>query len=139
MRLVPTEIRPPSPAPLQFCADVEPGHSRALDCLATHREEPDFSADCRGLIESALAERAVDFRLDPTLRRACARDIERTCGRAPISAYPYCCPVLHVPRDLYANAAFRAMVTVFGCTGCCFTWLQETFITRAMKSSAKLL
>ncbi len=50
-----------------------------MDCLEARRLEPEFSGGCRDAIEAALADRASDFRLDASLRRACRQDIERTC------------------------------------------------------------
>ena len=64
----------PCPA-LQFCADIEPGHSRAIVCLEQHRAEPNFSRSCRVEIEALMIARATDFRLDPQLRRACKNDV----------------------------------------------------------------
>ena len=61
---------------LQFCKDIEPGHSRAIECLEKHREEPGFSPKCKGDVEDLLAARIKDFRLDPQLKRVCAVDIE---------------------------------------------------------------
>lgn len=68
----------------QFCADVPPGHSRAMDCLEAHRMEPDFSEPCRNIIEASVAERSADFRLDASLRAACKKDIQRRCRRPHI-------------------------------------------------------
>lgn len=50
------------------------------DCLEQHRQEDDFSAECRDELESMMAERATDVRLDSSLRSACEEDIMRTCG-----------------------------------------------------------
>lgn len=38
------------------------------DCLEEHREDSDFSAECRAEFEKMMEARAADFRLDPTLR-----------------------------------------------------------------------
>ena len=64
---------------LQFCQDVPPGHMRAIDCLETNRYESDFSPGCREALEVSIAERQADFRLDPSLRAACSKDIDRRC------------------------------------------------------------
>lgn len=63
-----------------FCNDVAPGNARVKDCLEQHRLEEGFSADCRQELESMMAERATDVRLDSSLRDACKEDIVRTCG-----------------------------------------------------------
>ncbi len=60
----------------QFCADIEPGHSRAIECLEKHREEPGFNAACKADVEDLLAARIKDFRLDPQLKRMCNVDID---------------------------------------------------------------
>jgi Cysteine rich repeat len=62
---------------VQFCADVPPGHMRAIDCLEMNRYESDFSPGCRDTLEASISERAADFRLDASLRAACSKDIER--------------------------------------------------------------
>lgn len=50
------------------------------DCLEEHREEPDFSVECKEEFEKMMEARAADFRLDSTLRDKCANDIEDVCG-----------------------------------------------------------
>ena len=54
------------------------------DCLEEHREDPEFSPDCKAEFESMMQDRAADFRLDSSLRDACASDIEETCGYAKV-------------------------------------------------------
>lgn len=71
---------------LQFCADIEPGHSRAITCLEEHRTEPNFSPPCAAEMEGLIIQRATDFRLDPNLRRDCKNDIiVRSHARSPRS------------------------------------------------------
>ena len=55
------------------------------DCLEAHREEPEFSPDCKAEFEAMMQNRAADFRLDSSLRDACASDIEETCGFEKVS------------------------------------------------------
>lgn len=61
------------------------GNARVKDCLEQHRLEEGFSADCREELESMMAERATDVRLDSSLRDACREDIVRTCGWQDVS------------------------------------------------------
>lgn len=56
------------------------GNARVKDCLEQNRQEDDFSSECRDELESMMAERATDVRLDSNLRSACEEDIMRTCG-----------------------------------------------------------
>lgn len=63
-----------------FCPLVEPGYSRAITCLEGHRGLPGFSNDCRQMLENAMSERSMDFRLEPNMKEACKEDIENTCG-----------------------------------------------------------
>lgn len=64
------------------------GNARVKDCLEQHRLEVDFSAECRDELESMMAERATDVRLDSNLRDNCKEDIVRTCGWEDVSE---CC------------------------------------------------
>ena len=64
---------------LQFCGDVAPGNARAKECLEQHRNEANFSRDCREELEGMIEARSRDFRLDPQLKRQCAKDIEMLC------------------------------------------------------------
>lgn len=68
-----------------------PGNARVKDCLEQHRLKDDFSAECRDELESMMAERATDVRLDSNLRSACEEDITRTCGYEDVSE----CTFLH--------------------------------------------
>lgn len=65
-------------AALQFCPEVAPGHSRALACLEGVRNEPDFSTECRRLLDQSIEQRSRNFELDPVMRRACRTDVKRT-------------------------------------------------------------
>lgn len=64
----------------KFCKDVKPGMGNAKQCLEDHRNEPDFSPDCKSKFEEMMARRATDFRLDAKLREQCRDDIESICG-----------------------------------------------------------
>ena len=64
---------------LQFCPDVQPGNARAKECLEEHREEKNFTSQCKTEIEKMMSERAADFRLDAKLRQLCKDDIEEIC------------------------------------------------------------
>lgn len=63
-----------------FCNDVKPGNARVKDCLEEHRNEPNFSAECKAQLEGMMERRATDFRLDSALAEQCADDIEDVCG-----------------------------------------------------------
>ncbi|KAK9820440.1 hypothetical protein WJX72_010380 [[Myrmecia] bisecta] len=63
-----------------FCADVKPGGAKIKDCLEEHREDPQFSAECKAELEAMMERRAADFRLDAALRELCRKDIEDVCG-----------------------------------------------------------
>lgn len=65
---------------VRFCKDVAPGSNRVKDCLEAKREEAGFSSECKAEFEAMMARRASDFRLDATLREACASDIQHICG-----------------------------------------------------------
>eukprot|EP00898_Chlorokybus_atmophyticus_P007954 jgi/Chlat1/815/Chrsp104S01269 len=64
----------------KFCADVPPGNARVKDCLEDHRDDADFSPECKTVFEEMMERRAADFRLDPELTKMCAKDIEQVCG-----------------------------------------------------------
>ena len=56
------------------------GGARVKDCLEEHREDAEFSSECKAEFERMMQFRAADFRLDSSLREACASDIEDVCG-----------------------------------------------------------
>lgn len=64
----------------KFCADVEPGQMRVQECLEDNIDESDFSEDCKTELESMIAKRVADFRLDTALREACETDLRESCG-----------------------------------------------------------
>lgn len=73
------------------------GNARVQNCLEQHRQEDDFSAECRDELESMMAERATDVRLDSNLRSACEEDIVRTCGHEDVSELMFSCmEMLHL-------------------------------------------
>ena len=75
----------------QQCHTILAGNARVKDCLEQHRQEDDFSAECRDELESMMAERATDVRLDSNLRSACEEDIMRTCGWEDVSGFILSC------------------------------------------------
>ena len=64
------------------------GGSRVKDCLEAHREDADFSAECKEEFEAMMEARAADFRLDSSLSEACASDIEDVCGYERVCVWP---------------------------------------------------
>lgn len=64
----------------KFCKDVDPGHMRVQECLEDNIDESGFSSDCKEELESVLAKRVQDFKLDSALREACEKDLKDTCG-----------------------------------------------------------
>lgn len=74
------------------CILFTAGNARVKDCLEQHRQEDDFSAECRDELESMMAERATDVRLDSNLGSACEEDIMRTCGWEEVSNQHACMP-----------------------------------------------
>lgn len=64
----------------KYCKDIEPGHMRVQECLEDNVDESDFTGECKEELESVIAKRVNDFRLDIALREACEADIKDTCG-----------------------------------------------------------
>lgn len=56
------------------------GNARVKDCLEEHRDETEFSPECKEEFETMMESRAADYRLDSSLREKCADDIEDLCG-----------------------------------------------------------
>jgi len=56
------------------------GNARVKDCLEEHRDDAEFSSECKVEFETMMEARAADFRLDSSLREKCADDIEDVCG-----------------------------------------------------------
>lgn len=50
------------------------------DCLEEHRDDAEFSSECKEEFEKMMESRAADYRLDSSLREKCADDIEDLCG-----------------------------------------------------------
>lgn len=67
------------------------GNARTKDCLEDHREDPNFSSECKEEFEKMMEARAADFRLDSSLREKCADDIEDVCGYEKVRAIPENC------------------------------------------------
>ena len=64
----------------KFCSEVEPGHMRVQECLEDNMDEAGFSADCKGELDSVIAKRVSDFRLDTVLRESCEDDLKDLCA-----------------------------------------------------------
>eukprot|EP00879_Flechtneria_rotunda_P002629 GHRR01002831.1.p1 GENE.GHRR01002831.1~~GHRR01002831.1.p1 ORF type:complete len:772 (+),score=213.92 GHRR01002831.1:193-2316(+) len=62
-----------------FCKSVAPGSARVFRCLAEKLADPDFGAQCRFEVISKLQRRQANWKLDPTLRRACRADVADMC------------------------------------------------------------
>ena len=56
------------------------GNARVKDCLEEHRNDAEFSSECKEEFEIMMEARATDYRLDSNLRENCAEDIEDVCG-----------------------------------------------------------
>ncbi len=54
-----------------FCGSVAPGQARVFRCLAEKLSDPDFGEACRNEIIGKLHRRQANWKLDPTLRKAC--------------------------------------------------------------------
>ena len=65
----------------KFCRDVKPGNSRVIECLRVHKNDFDFSKDCRDELHDITSLELSDFRLDGSLRRACKKDAEKLCKK----------------------------------------------------------
>ena len=50
------------------------------DCLEEHRDEAEFSSECKEEFEKMMEARSADYRLDSNLREKCVDDIEDLCG-----------------------------------------------------------
>eukprot|EP00878_Enallax_costatus_P020866 GHUV01022075.1.p1 GENE.GHUV01022075.1~~GHUV01022075.1.p1 ORF type:complete len:715 (+),score=210.45 GHUV01022075.1:1362-3506(+) len=62
-----------------FCGNVQPGSARVFRCLAEKLADPDFGPRCRYEVISKLQRRQANWKLDPTLRRACRADVADLC------------------------------------------------------------
>eukprot|EP00775_Hariotina_reticulata_P012795 gene12795-12923_t len=62
-----------------FCKNVQPGSARIFRCLAQKLADPDFGAKCRTEVISKLLRRQANWKLDPTLRKACHADVAELC------------------------------------------------------------
>lgn len=63
-----------------FCGSVAPGQARVFRCLAEKLSDPDFGEACRNEIISKLHRRQANWKLDPTLRKACRASVAELCA-----------------------------------------------------------
>ncbi|EFJ50973.1 hypothetical protein VOLCADRAFT_103617 [Volvox carteri f. nagariensis] len=63
-----------------FCGSVSPGQARVFRCLAEKISDPDFGEPCRKEITSKLLRRQANWKLDPTLRKACRTSVSTLCA-----------------------------------------------------------
>ncbi|GFR46876.1 hypothetical protein Agub_g8517 [Astrephomene gubernaculifera] len=63
-----------------FCSAVSPGQARVFRCLAEKMSDPDFGEPCRQEIIKKLQRRQANWKLDPTLRKACKSSVSSLCA-----------------------------------------------------------
>ncbi|XP_055641505.1 Golgi apparatus protein 1 isoform X2 [Toxorhynchites rutilus septentrionalis] len=68
----------------QYCHDTEP--AAILNCLKIHRDENLFDGRCHLVVVNRMIEQNMDYRFNPTLQEACARDIADHCTNIVTSA-----------------------------------------------------
>ncbi|XP_058822591.1 Golgi apparatus protein 1-like isoform X2 [Topomyia yanbarensis] len=68
----------------QYCRDGEP--AAILNCLKIHKDENLFDAKCHLVVVNRMIEQNMDYRFNPTLQNACARDIADHCTDIVASA-----------------------------------------------------
>ncbi len=51
-------------------------HTQVQECLEDHIDEADFSSECKEELDTIIAARVADFRLDTELREACEQDLQ---------------------------------------------------------------
>lgn len=61
----------------RFCGAVAHGEGRVFRCLAENLLAPDFGRACQDAVGGKLRRREGNWRLDPSLRRACRGDVDR--------------------------------------------------------------
>ncbi|KAG2498297.1 hypothetical protein HYH03_003558 [Edaphochlamys debaryana] len=63
-----------------FCSMVSPGQARVFRCLAEKMGDPDFGDACRKEITTKLLRRQANWKLDPSLRKACKPAVTELCA-----------------------------------------------------------
>ncbi|XP_055609090.1 Golgi apparatus protein 1-like isoform X1 [Uranotaenia lowii] len=61
----------------QYCRDTDP--SKVLGCLKIHKDENLFDEKCHLVVVNRMIEQNLDYRFNPTLQTACAKDIAQYC------------------------------------------------------------
>ncbi|XP_038115158.1 Golgi apparatus protein 1 isoform X1 [Culex quinquefasciatus] len=61
----------------QYCRETEP--TAMLGCLKIHKDENLFDGQCHLVVVNRMIEQNMDYRFNPTLQNACARDIADHC------------------------------------------------------------
>nr|XP_029727793.1 Golgi apparatus protein 1-like isoform X1 [Aedes albopictus] len=68
----------------QYCRDTEP--TAVLGCLKIHKDENLFDGRCHLVVVNRMIEQNMDYRFNPMLQSACARDIADHCTDIVASA-----------------------------------------------------
>lgn len=61
----------------QYCRN--PDDTKALQCLKIHKDEPSFDRNCHMIIVNRMILQNMDYRFNPVLQKACARNIADYC------------------------------------------------------------
>ncbi|KXZ55868.1 hypothetical protein GPECTOR_2g1419 [Gonium pectorale] len=80
VQLVPGLLRTCRNERRTFCVGVAPGQARVFRCLAEKMSDPDFGEACRKEITTKLQRRQANWKLDPTLRKACKTSVQTLCA-----------------------------------------------------------
>lgn len=68
----------------QYCHDTE--RAKVLECLKVHKDEPLFDTNCHMTIVSRMIEQNMDYRFNPLLQEACAKNIADYCTHVVATA-----------------------------------------------------
>lgn len=68
----------------QYCHDAE--KSKVLECLKVHKDEALFNPQCHVTVVNRMIEQNMDYRFNPRLQEACARNIADYCTKIVANA-----------------------------------------------------
>lgn len=68
----------------QYCHDVE--KAKVLECLKVHKDEALFNPQCHVTVVNRMIEQNMDYRFNPRLQEACAKNIADYCTKIVANA-----------------------------------------------------
>ena len=63
-----------------FCREADKAPNTILNCLKLAKDDPLFGQKCRQIVRKRIIQQSSDYRLNPALQVACAKDLNQHCS-----------------------------------------------------------